>query len=144
MSIGKSSIARAVNVTKDTPAQAKKDNKNLIVQKFGIDEIGLLTDDTALALVASVKKHGLLCPVLVAITEKGDKWLVDGYKRLAAAKELGLEAVDAVVVNVVNKNDVNRLYKELTALKPQANDNIREEKFKVLAVKDHDLPAYLL
>ncbi len=144
MSIGKSSIARAVNVTKDTPAQAKKEINNLIVQKFNISEIGLLNDQTTTTLTDSVKKHGILCPVLVAITEKGDKWLIDGYNRLAAAKELNTEAIDAVVINVGNKNDVNRLYKELISLKPQATDNIHEEKFKVLAVKDHDLPAYLL
>ncbi len=144
MSIGKNSIARAVNVTNTTPAQAKKESNNLIVQKFNIDEIGLLRDTASSTLADSVKKHGVLCPVLVAITDKGDKWLLDGYNRLAAAKELKIEAVDAVVINVANKNDVNRLYKELISLKPKATDSIHEEKFKVLAVKDHDLPAYLL
>ncbi|MDO4608157.1 MAG: ParB/Srx family N-terminal domain-containing protein [Clostridia bacterium] len=144
MSIGKSSIARAVNVTKDTPQEVKKENKNIIVQKFGVQEISLLKDATDLSLLESVKKHGVLCPVLVAITDKGDKWLIDGYSRIAAAKELGSTDIDAVVINVGNKNDVNRLYKELLSLKPKTADNIHEEKFKVLAVKDHDLPAYLL
>ncbi len=144
MSIGKSSIARAVNVTNATPAQAKKENNNLIIQKFNIDEIGLLRDTASSTLADSVKKHGVLCPVLVAITAKGDKWLLDGYKRIAAAKELKIESVDTVVINVASKNEANRLYKELISLKPQITDDIHEEKFRVLAVKDHDLPAYLL
>ncbi len=143
MSIGKNSIARAVNITKDAPQQAKKENNNLIIQKFNINELGLLNDSTCSAITDSVKKHGILCPLLVAITEKGDKWLIDGYNRLSAAKELGIEMLDAVVINLQNKNDVNRLYKELNSLKPVA-DSIHQEKFKVLAVKDHDLPAYLL
>ncbi len=143
MSIGKSSIARAVNVTKDTTAQAKQQNNNFIIQAFSINEIGLLKEATNTTLAESIKKHGMLCPVLVAITEKGDKWLVDGYNRLAALKALKTENINAVIVNVTNKNDVNRLFKEIISLKPQS-ENIHEEKFKVLAVKDHDLPAYLL
>ncbi len=144
MSIGKNSIARAVSVTKDAPAQAKAQSNNLIIQKFNIDEIGLLSENASASLNDSIKKHGILCPLLVAITEKGDKWLLDGYARLSAAKALNISEVDAVVVNVTNKNDVNRLYKELVSLKPKATDSIHQEKFKVLAVKDHDLPAYLL
>lgn len=144
MSIGKSSIARAVNVTKESSTRLKKENNNLIVQKFEVDELGVLSDSRATTLIDSIKKYGLLCPVLVAITEKGDKWIIDGYNRLNAAKQLNISAIDAVVINVQNKNDVNRLYKELISLKPVATDSIHQEKFKVLAVKDHDLPSYLL
>ncbi len=144
MSIGKSSIARAVNVSKDTTPETKKENNNLIIQKFNVNEINLLVDNTTATLADSIKKHGILCPVLLAITDKGDKWLIDGYNRINSAKMLNIDVIDAVVINVTNKNDVNRIYKELSALKPQITDNIHQEKFKILAVKDHDLPAYLL
>lgn len=150
MSIGKSSIARAVNAT-----AAKTQNANSTVcsvTNFSLDNIGVLaiakTSDDIKALKQSIEKRGILCPVLVCVTAKGDAWLVDGYRRLAAAKELGISHINATIINADNKSEVNRIYTELCKTKPTVksddNDNIHEEKFRVLAVKDHDLPAYLL
>ena len=149
MSIGKNSIARAVNVTKEAPSTQKAQSNNVIIKTFSLDTIGLLTDtvtdDSINALIDSIRKRGLLSPVLVAITAKGDVWLIDGYNRFSAMKALKKEIIDAIVVEVQNKNDVNRLYKEISSAKQIINtDSIHEEKFKVLAVKDHDLPSYLL
>lgn len=148
MSIGKSSIARAVNATATVKAQ---NTGSAIgnVTSFPIDNIGVLTiaktPDNINSLKQSIEKRGILCPVLVCVTAKGDVWLIDGYRRLAAAKELGLTQINAVILNVENKRDANNIYTELLKTKTVGKtDEIHEEKFRVLCVKDHDLPAYLL
>lgn len=148
MSIGKSSIARAVNAT----ATVKAQNTNSAIcniTSFPIDNIGVLTiaksPDDINTLKQSISKHGMLCPVLVAVTAKSDVWLLDGYRRLSAAKELGISQINAIVINVENKRDANNLYNEICKTKTvQKSDDIRQEKFRVLCVKDHDLPTYLL
>lgn len=148
MSIGKSSIARAVNATATVKAQNTSSAIGSITS-FPIDNIGVLTiakiPDDIEKLSASISKHGMLCPVLVAVTAKGDVWLLDGYRRLLAAKELCLTQINAVVLNVENKRDANNFYNEICKTKiVQKSDDIRQEKFRVLCVKDHDLPTYLL
>ena len=147
MSIGKSSIARAVNATASTHVQsAANDN---IITTLSLDNIGLLSvakvPDDIDSIKSSIAKRGVLCPVLVAVTAKGDKWLMDGYRRYYAAKELVISQINAVVINVDTKTQANNIYNELykTKLVEKIND-IHEEKFRVLCVKDHDLPAYLL
>lgn len=147
MSIGKSSIARAVNATATKITNTQNDS---VITKLSLDNIGLLSvaipTDNIDDIKASISKRGVLCPVLVASTSKGDLWLIDGYRRMAAAKELGLAQIAASVINVENKTEANRIYTELSKLKAVANtdDDIHQEKFRVLHVKDHDLPTYLL
>ena len=146
MSIGKNSIARAVNATATKTQNVTNDN---IVTKFSIDNIGLLsvakTPDDLESVKSSIEKRGVLCPVLVAITAKGDVWLIDGYRRYYVAKDLGLSQLSATVINVENKSEANRIYTEIGKTKPvQKAVDLHEEKFRVLCVKDHDLPTYLL
>ncbi len=151
MSIGKSSIARAV-ASGNTATKTQSEKKdNLAITKFDTDKIGCLSVATVPAendfagLKESIKKRGVLCPVLVAATPKGEVWLLDGYRRLYAAKSAGISQIDAVVINAENKTEANRIYKEINQPKPvPKTDDIHQEKFRVLAVKDHDLPAYLL
>ena len=145
MSIGKSSIARAVNAT---ATKTQNTTNDIVITKFSVDNIGVLsiaeTPDDIDCVKASVSKRGILCPLLVAATPKGDIWLIDGYRRLSAAKELGILELNATIINVENKSEANRIYTELHKCKAELKDNIHEEKFRVLAVKDHDLPTYLL
>lgn len=145
MSIGKNSIARAVNAT----AKTQNTNTEIITTKLSLDKIGLLTvakiQDDISDIKQSISKRGVLCPLLVAATPKGDIWLLDGYRRFFAAKELDLSQLNATIINVENKSEANRICTELYKLKlQQTSTNIHEEKFRVLHVKDHDLPPYLL
>ncbi|MBR5473619.1 MAG: ParB N-terminal domain-containing protein, partial [Clostridia bacterium] len=135
MSIGKSSIARAVNATNTAAKTQNNNNQNLVINKFAVDSIGLLSVAKApqdvSELKSSVQKRGLLCPVLVAATNKGDVWLVDGYARVAVAKELNINQIDAIVINVDTKTQANNLYNEINKTKPVIKtDDIREEKFR--------------
>ena len=150
MSIGKSSIARAVNSTNTIKAQNSA-NTNIITG-FLIDNIGILTiaktPDNIEEIKKSIAKRGILCPVIVAVTAKGDAWLIDGYRRIAAARELDIKQINAIVINVETKRDANNIYTELCKTKPSitetVKDDIHEEKFRVIAIKDRDLPTYLL
>ncbi len=150
MSIGKSSIARAVSSTNTVKVQ-NTTNTN-VATSFLINNIGALsiakTPDDIASIKKSIEKRGILCPVLVAVTAKGEAWLIDGYRRVSAARELGITQINAVVINVDNKRDANNLYNEIyktkSTIKDTATDDIHEEKFRILCVKDHDLPAYLL
>ncbi|MBQ8793193.1 MAG: ParB N-terminal domain-containing protein [Clostridia bacterium] len=159
MSIGKNSIARAVNATANQKNTTTNDN---VITKFSLDKIGLLSvakvPDDIDSVKSSVEKRGVLCPVIVAATPKGEVWLVDGYRRYYAAKELSLSQISAVVITAQNKSEANRLYTELsktksviketiikeTIVKESVTTDIHEEKFRVLHVKDHDLPVHLL
>ena len=149
MSIGKSSIARAVNATATTTKPQTTTSQNTSINKFSIENIGLLnianTADDVTSLKHSIEKRGILCPILVAVTTKGDVWLVDGYARIAAAKQLKIDQIDAIVVNVETKTQANNLYTELNKLKTSPKtDDIHEERFRVVCIKDRDLPTYLL
>ena len=146
MSIGKSSIARAVNATA-TKTQ-NTDTQNTTINKFALDAIGILSvanqeTDTA-ALKSSIQKRGILSPILVAATTKDEIWLVDGYARVAVAKELDIKQIDAIVIKVETKRDANALYNEINKSKPVIKDDIKEEKFRVVCIKDRELPTYLL
>lgn len=145
MSIGKNSIARAVNATASAK-QTQTENQQLTV--FQTDKIGCLAaakqPSDISSTVKSIEKYGILCPVITAVTPKGDIWLVDGYKRLFAARQMGITQLNGVVINVENKSEANRIYNELNKFKSNKTDDIKEEKFKILAVKDHDLPPHLL
>ncbi len=146
MSIGKNSIARAVNAT---AVQTKAVTNDSVITKFPLDSIGILSvakmPDDIDSIKLSITKHGILCPLLTAITPKGDIWLLDGYRRYYAAKDLGYLQLAAVVINVENKSEANRIYTELAKCKfTPLKENIHEQKFSVLCVKDHDLPTYLL
>lgn len=151
MSIGKNSIARAVNAT----AEVKTKNSSCAasgISSFSIDEIGILNCaktpeeyGNMSDLKQSINKRGVLCPLLVCVTAKGDAWLLDGYRRLYAAKELGITQINAAVISAENKSEANRIYAELSRInKSKQNSNIHEEKFRVLETDKRELPVYLL
>lgn len=153
MSIGKNSIARAAVANSATPKTTAQnfEKDSIQIKSFKTDEIKILktadsyTETDLEPLKKSIEKRGVLLPLLVAVTPENNVWLIDGYRRYYAAKSLDIKQIDAVVAAVENKNEVNRLYKEIKSAKQNKKpDDIREEKFKVLAVVDHDLPAYLL
>ena len=64
--------------------------KDIKVGKRVRKDIGDLSN-----LKKSIKKHGILHPVLLT----GDNELIAGYRRLTAARELGLEEVEAKIVD---------------------------------------------
>lgn len=151
MSIGKSSIQRAASTAASTTTK-----KNVVMEKqsvlnmpIEIKDIKYLSDnynyDEALIkkFASSIKNRGVLTPVLVARTNKGDVWLVDGGARVKAAERCGLSVVPASIVELENKKEVLKLFRELAALS-RSYDDIREAKFSVISTEKDDMPVYLL
>lgn len=151
MSVGKSSIARAASVKAAAPA--KTDENTTAFMTVQTEKIESLTN-TAIGditkLLKSVKERGILVPVLLAATPDGKFWLIDGARRLEAAKKLNKKQLSAVVVSVQNKREAASLAKQLQSLTPKAKDiapkaeDIHEEKFKAIEKTSSDMPYYLL
>lgn len=145
MSIGKSSIARAASVK--APVQQNTE-KILIAPSFtavSVERVELLAESSAddiSSLKKSIERRGILMPLLIGATASGKLWLIDGERRLAAARELGILDVPAMVVSVENKAAAVRFQKEINGTKNV--DNIREEKFRAIEENRREMPYYLL
>lgn len=61
-------------------------------------------------LVSSIKKHGIMNPLVVERMKGGLYQLVDGERRFRASQELGLKTVPAIVVDEMS--DTERLVKQ--------------------------------
>ncbi|MBR7133836.1 MAG: ParB N-terminal domain-containing protein [Clostridia bacterium] len=150
MSIGKSSIARAagsVTSAHSTPtAKPKMPTSTLIpVELKSIKYLTPQAADRGTApadLVASIRKAGVISPLLIARTQKNDLYLLDGHLRVAAAVELKTEQLSAVVIPVENKKAASAIFKELNAVSPK-HDVIREAKFEAISLTK-EMPYYLL
>lgn len=75
---------------------------SVIVKDRVRKEVGDLT-----TIMESMRKHGQLSPCVVT----QDFELIAGYRRLMAAKRLGWQAIDAIVVDA--ESDIDRLEMEL-------------------------------
>lgn len=147
MSIGKNSIARAVQSTAPAKKEtAKKETKPAPKKQ----ETGIITVETALVkfvkgfylkekaskeLVASIKEKGIIEPLFVAATKDGKFYLLDGAFRLDAAKKLGLKTLLAVVVPVQDEAAARAIYKELKATAKKAEVIVKTEIKEVIVEK---------
>lgn len=150
MSIGKSSIARAagsVTSAHSTPA-VKPEMPTSTLMPVETKDIKYLTpqasdQSTAPAdLITSIRRAGVIAPLLIARTPKNDLYLLDGHLRVAAAAVLNLEQLSAVVIPVENKKAASAILKELNAVSPK-QDVIREAKFEAISLTK-EMPYYLL
>jgi len=70
-------------------------------------------DTEALAeLAASIKEHGVLCPILVKVAGGGTYRLVSGERRLRASKLAGLATIPAVI-DSADESETSTLAKQL-------------------------------
>ncbi len=69
-------------------------------------------DTEALAeLAASIKEHGVICPIMVRVTAGGTYRVVAGERRLRASRLLGLETIPAVIDS--DEEGIDTLAKQL-------------------------------
>lgn len=152
MSIGKSSIARAAGAAsspapkKTTAAKpaAKTETQLLPVAVTQLRPLAVYNGEVSPELIRSVRKHGILVPLLAA--RVGEEYLVLlGEHRLAAAKELGLAEVPVCVVDAADEPEALRLMKEIRSARSQSADSIQNEKFYAAAsASAEDMPVFLL
>lgn len=70
-------------------------------------------DTEALAeLAASIKEHGVICPILVKVTAGGTYRVVAGERRLRASRLIGLETIPAII-DSEDADENNTLAKQL-------------------------------
>ncbi len=104
MSIGKSSLARAAAATARPTAETAPKQDTMTCCEVAVDTIRLPKGQklpvASEALTASVAKNGILEPLTLAQTGGETLTLLSGARRLAAAKQAGLDTVPAVVVGL--------------------------------------------
>ena len=153
MSIGKNSIARAAGTTK--PAAPKKAatapvvaaTEHITVAPAAVNTFPsaapTAADKAPATLLTSVRRRGILEPVLLARVPDGTLYLLLGYRRLDAAKTLGMDTVPAVVVAAESEKEALRLFDEMQDTR-RATADVREGKFRAAAMTSQELPTYLL
>lgn len=103
VSIGKSSLARAAAATAPRPTTETIKNAG-VFRQVAVDDIRPLKEKKLPAadddLTASIAAQGVLEPLLLAQTGPEELRLLCGLRRLAAARQAGLAAVPAVIVEM--------------------------------------------
>ncbi len=146
MSIGKSSLARAAAATARPSAETAPKQDTMTSCAVSVDAIRLPKGQklpvASADLVASVTKNGVLEPLTLAQTGEEKLTLLSGARRLAAAKEAGLDTVPAVVVRltVVEASAARR---EITRFAVSADKSAPAQADKPTAV-GQAMPAWLL
>ena len=170
MPIGKTSIARAaVHVAETEQTRTKEDAAAALADQALLPAahpaaelpmtelwavktaaIGFLpgaaptaADAAPASLLDSVKKRGILAPVLLARTPDGALWLLDGYRRVDAAKKLKKSRVPAAVIEAADEKEALCRFEEIAHTR-RATADVREGKFRAAAGINHDMPTYLL
>ena len=93
----------------------------------------------------SVKKYGVILPIIVEETAEGLK-VVDGAKRVCALKTLGVKTVKAVVISDGKgiSAELKKFEKQLKTSEKKEK-SIHEEKFDMVKrLGEEEMPVYLL
>ena len=153
MSIGKNSIARAAGSKTTAPKQTVTEpavaatTEHITVATAAVNTFAsaapTAADKAPSTLLTSVRRRGILEPLLLARIPDGTLYLLLGYRRLDAAKTLGLDTVPAVVVAAESEKEALRLFDEMQGTR-RATADLREGKFRAAAMTTSDLPTYLL
>ena len=152
MSIGKNSIARAAGSKTTAPKQAVTAPVVATTEHISVATAAVTAfasaaptaaDKAPSTLLNSVRRRGILEPLLLVRVPDGTLYILEGYRRLDAAKALGLDTVPAVVVAADSENDALRLFDEVQGTR-RATADVREGKFRAAAMTASDLPTYLL
>lgn len=146
VSIGKSSLARAAAVNARPTTETVAHQPTAILRDVAVKDIRLVkgqkhqqpTED----LMRSVEKNGIIEPLLVAQTAEGDVLLLSGARRLAAAKELGLETVPAVAVTMTAAEAASARREIVRfAVKAEASKTVTQEQSTAVG---QAMPSWLL
>ena len=93
----------------------------------------------------SVKKYGVILPIIVEETAEGLK-VVDGAKRVCALKTLGVKTAKAVVISDGKgiSAELKKFEKQLKTSEKKEK-SIHEEKFDMVKrLGEEEMPVYLL
>ena len=93
----------------------------------------------------SVKKYGVILPIIVEETAEGLK-VVDGAKRVCALKTLGVKTVKAVVISDGKGISAElKKFEKTVKVAEKKEKSIHEEKFDMVKrLGEEEMPVYLL
>jgi hypothetical protein len=152
LSVGKGSISRVNNIntpkTNVSSFPSAYSNGNLIdVDKISsVPEQWFFYDNSYLNLEdlkTSIRKFGVIEPLIAREIETDNFQLLSGYTRLKAASELGLVQVKCEILRDISDETAKEIYLELHKDKPPFNE-LHKTKFTLISNIKHDLPDYLL
>lgn len=151
MSIGKSSIARAAGAVGTNKSAAKKETSAKALE-FVYSEVVLAdlipmasapATEASSALVKSVRTFGIIEVLTVCRISDGKLYLLNGCKRVAAARKFGLETLPAKIITVETYKDALKLYREL-GIDSDHKQKLHDAKFTAIVSLADDMPDYLL
>lgn len=148
MPIGTESLKRATAKRTNDEARAETVVPDAVIEA-AIADVDYKREKSCPTLVESIKNRGLILPIVVV--KDGDRLkVVDGTKRLNAARELGLTTIKVVAID----GDAKKIKAELKKFgktERNASDcapcsaNLREVKFDAIKrLGDEEMPIYLL
>ena len=93
----------------------------------------------------SVKKYGVILPIIVEETAEGLK-VIDGAKRVCALKTLGVKTVKAVVISDGKGISAElKKFEKTVKVAEKKEKSIHEEKFDMVKrLGEEEMPVYLL
>ncbi|MBP3623121.1 MAG: ParB/RepB/Spo0J family partition protein, partial [Oscillospiraceae bacterium] len=68
-----------------------------LIHPFKDHPFKVVDDDKMQDLVDSIKQNGVLSPVLLRETERGQYEMISGHRRMHAARLAGLETIPAII-----------------------------------------------
>jgi hypothetical protein len=152
LSVGKGSISRVNNINTPKPNissfPTSYNNGNLIdIDKISsVPEQWFFYDNSYLNLEdlkTSIRRFGVIEPLIIRELESGDLQLLSGYKRLKAASEVGLTHIKYEMLRDISDEAAQEIFHELHKDKSPV-DAMHKAKFSVISKIKHDLPEYLL
>ena len=88
---------------KKIPLELLKDNP--LQPRFDIK----IDDESTIDLANSIKENGLLQPIKVSASKDGHYTIIFGHRRVMAHKRLGLQEIEAIVVNIDENSTESRI-----------------------------------
>lgn len=143
MAVGKSSLQRAnqgLNARKTIDKKAVLEN---VIVDVAISSLKAHEANACNTLKKSLETYGLICPIVAVKTDES-LTVIDGAKRVATLKAMGVESVKVVVVNG-NAKDLEKQLKQFNKQpKVEKERDIHEEKFDMISGITTCLPTWML
>ena len=151
MLVGKGSILRATNagIVTQTSVTKTSDNIGNILLEIPITQIIQVPDNwfhkthlnvQVSELTQSIRKHGMIEPVILRQTKDFQFQLLSGYRRYQVIKDLGFKTITARVIEGLSDKEAKEVFEDMHMDK----DNIYETKFRIVSSISSDIPTYLL
>lgn len=164
MPVGKGSILRATNASSKTVTTLVKETEKVlnttenipnILSNIPVDQIIVVPDKwpgqrnlkyNVSNLVESIRRYGLIEPVILRRVKENQFQILSGYKRFQAIRELGMETITARILDKLDEKKAKDIFEELhkNNATDTTTDTIHATKFQMVSTSSREMPTYLL